>query len=102
MRRGAIRYTDDMLQSLQMIITHSMEGAQGRFDAFMQSMQSSCDIVSSNRNELAGSLVQPGMLPTTKARRTIINRQERDLHAAISIVHNAGLTVRHFFAPVKR
>lgn len=56
-RRGAIRYTDDMLQSLQMIITHSMEGAQGRFDAFMQSMQSSCDIVSSNRNELAGSLV---------------------------------------------
>lgn len=56
-RRGAIRYTDDMLKSLQMIITHSMEGAQGRFDAFMQSMQSSYDIVSSNRNELAGSIV---------------------------------------------
>ncbi len=62
-RRGAISYTDDMLKSLQMIITHSMEGAQGRFDAFMQSMQSSYDIVSSNRNELAGSIVSAGESP---------------------------------------
>ncbi len=62
-RRGAIRYTDDMLKSLQMIITHTMEGAQGRFDAFMQSMQSSYDIVSSNRSELAGSIVSGGEAP---------------------------------------
>lgn len=55
-RQGAIRYTDDMLNSLQTIITHSMEGAQGRFDAFMSSMQSSYDIVSSNRNELSGGI----------------------------------------------
>ncbi|MBO4946454.1 MAG: vacuolar family H+-ATPase subunit H [Lachnospiraceae bacterium] len=55
-RQGAINYTDDMLKSLQAIITHSMEGAQGRFDAFLSSMQSSYDIVTSNRNELAGSV----------------------------------------------
>lgn len=56
MRQASINYTDDMLNSLQAIITHSMEGAQGRFDAFISSMQSSYDIVTSNRNELAGSV----------------------------------------------
>ena len=55
-RRASINYTDDMLNSLQTIITHSMEGAQSRFDAFISSMQSSYDIVSSNRGELAGSV----------------------------------------------
>ena len=57
-RQGAIQYTDDMLKSLQTIISHSMEGAQGRFDAFMTSMQSSYDIVTNNRKELSGGLVQ--------------------------------------------
>ena len=58
-RQSSIQYTDDMLRSLQTIINHTMEGAKGRFDSFMNSMQSSYDIVSSNRNELAGGLVQP-------------------------------------------
>ena len=57
-RQGSIQYTDDMLRSLQTIINHTMEGAKGRFDAFLSSMQSSYDIVSSNRNELAGGIVQ--------------------------------------------
>lgn len=57
-RQGSIQYTDDMLRSLQTIINHTMEGAKGRFDSFMNSMQSSYDIVSSNRNELAGGLVR--------------------------------------------
>ena len=56
-RQGSIQYTDEMLKSLQTIITHSMEGAQGRFDAFMNSMKSSYDIVSSNRNELAAGVI---------------------------------------------
>lgn len=56
-RQNAIQYTDDMLNSLQNIIGHSMEGAQGRFDAFLSSMQSSYDIVTSNRNELSGAIV---------------------------------------------
>ena len=55
-RQASINYTDDMLNSLQTIITHSMEGAQSRFDAFISSMQSSYDIVSSNRGELAGKV----------------------------------------------
>ena len=57
-RQSSIQYTDDMLRSLQTIINHSMEGANGRFDAFMASMQSSYDIVSSNRNELSGGIVR--------------------------------------------
>ena len=56
-RQGSIQYTDDMLKSLQNIINHSMEGAQGRFDAFMSSMRSSYDIVSSNRKELSGGII---------------------------------------------
>ncbi len=58
-RQSSIQYTDDMLRSLQTIINHTMEGAKGRFDAFMTSMQSSYDIVSSNRNELSGGIVRP-------------------------------------------
>ena len=58
-RQSSIQYTDDMLRSLQTIINHTMEGARGRFDAFMYSMQSSYDIVSSNRNELSGGIVRP-------------------------------------------
>ncbi len=57
-RQGAVQYTDDMLGSLQTIINHTMEGARGRFDAFITSMQSSYDIVVNNRNELAGGMVQ--------------------------------------------
>ncbi|WP_367565876.1 vacuolar family H+-ATPase subunit H [Lacrimispora sp.] len=57
-RQSAVQYTDDMLKSLQTIISHSMEGAQGRFDAFMTSMQTSYDIVSSNRQELTGAVIQ--------------------------------------------
>lgn len=56
-RQGAIQYTDDMLRSLQNIITSTMEGAQGRFDAFLSSMQSSYDIVTNNRNELAPGVI---------------------------------------------
>ncbi len=57
-RQGAVQYTDDMLRSLQTIINHTMEGARGRFDGFLTSLQSSYDIVSTNRNELAGGIVQ--------------------------------------------
>lgn len=63
-RQGSIQYTDDILKSLQMIISHSMEGAQGRFDAFMASMQSSYDIVTSNRNELSGEVTAPAGQPS--------------------------------------
>lgn len=52
-RQGSINYTDDMLKSLQTIISHSMEGAQGHFSEYLASMQSAYDIVTANRSELS-------------------------------------------------
>ena len=56
-RKDAIHYTDGMLNNLQMVVGETMDEAQGRFQAFMQTMQSTYDVVVSNREELAGSLV---------------------------------------------
>ena len=66
-RQASINYTDDMLKSLQTIISHTMEGAQGRFDSFLSSLQSSYDIVNSNRNELAGSVTTVEEEPAEEA-----------------------------------
>ena len=51
-RQGAIVYTDDILRNVQNIISGTMGDAQERLGAFLAAMQSSYDIVSSNRNEL--------------------------------------------------
>ena len=56
-RQGSVQYTDDMLRSLQAIINHTMEGAQGRFETFMSYLRSSYDIVSSNRQELSNGII---------------------------------------------
>ncbi len=53
-REGAIRYTDDMLKSMQNIISHTLDGAKSRFESFSNSLESSYQIVSANRRELAG------------------------------------------------
>lgn len=53
-RQSAIQYTDDILRSLQSIITHAMDESQGRFEGFFASLKSTFDIVASNRNELSG------------------------------------------------
>ena len=55
-RQGAVQYTQDMFKSVENIINHTMEGAQGRFDSFMSSLKSSYDIVSANRTELDHSI----------------------------------------------
>ena len=68
-RKDAIHYTDGMLNNLQMVVGQTMDEAHGRFQAFMQTMQSTYDVVVSNREELAGSLVtmegQPQQEPET-------------------------------------
>ena len=46
-------YTDDMLRSLQTIISHTLDGSKSRYDALQADLQSSLDIVSNNRKELA-------------------------------------------------
>jgi cell division septum initiation protein DivIVA len=54
-RVSSIRYTDDMLKSLQTIINHTMEGTQSKFDGLQATLKSSYDIVTSNRRELAST-----------------------------------------------
>ncbi len=51
-REGAIRYTDEMLASLQTIINHTMSETAEKFNALMESLQSHYDIVTNNRSEL--------------------------------------------------
>ncbi|MDO4296203.1 MAG: vacuolar family H+-ATPase subunit H [bacterium] len=55
-RQGAMRYTDDMLRSLQNIITHMMQTSQQEFDDFIHAMHNNFEIAASNRNELAGGM----------------------------------------------
>lgn len=57
-RSSAIQYTDDMLKSIQTIMSHSMDGAKSRFDQFMSSMQSNFDTITQNRNELSGEVAK--------------------------------------------
>jgi len=63
-RQGAISYTDDMLRSLQTIVSHTLEDAQGKFNNFCSSLQSSYDIISSNRSELSASIPEPAQEET--------------------------------------
>ncbi len=51
-REEAVRYTDGMLNSLQEIITHCIEQSDARFQSYLKSLQSTYDILTSNRQEL--------------------------------------------------
>ena len=51
-RMGAITYTDDLLNTIERVISNSMETTQARTETFMQTMQGYLDIVVSNRQEL--------------------------------------------------
>ena len=53
-RTSAIKYTDDMLSDLQTIITHGLENAHSKYEAYAQALQQSYDVVTSNRAELSG------------------------------------------------
>lgn len=52
-RMGAMQYTDDILANLQNIITHTMENITMKYDSFMKSLNTSLEVVTANRNELA-------------------------------------------------
>ncbi len=52
-RMSAIAYTDDLLASIESVITNSMETTQARTDNYLQTMQEYLNIVVSNRNELS-------------------------------------------------
>lgn len=51
-RMGAVSYTDDILKNLENTISHAMETAKVRHDAYMSSLQGFVETVSANRAEL--------------------------------------------------
>ena len=52
-RINAISYTDEMLENLEKIMTHTLDSAGQKYNNFLNSIQSCLDIVKKNRNELA-------------------------------------------------
>lgn len=75
-REGAIHYTDEMLKTLQTIISHAMENTQGKFSAFLTSMQGSYDIVMANRKELCPQEEMPEGSATEYREETAEDTQE--------------------------
>ena len=59
-RMGAIQYTDEMLENLEKIMSHTIETAGGRYSNFINSLQSCYDIVNKNRRELSPQAAQGG------------------------------------------
>lgn len=54
-RLASIQYTDDMLNNLQNIISHSMEIAGAKYEGLLKSLQNSYDVISANRSELSSA-----------------------------------------------
>ena len=52
-RMSAIRYTDEMLENLEKIMSHTIDAAGTKYNNFINSIQSCYDIVSKNRMELS-------------------------------------------------
>ncbi|MDO4322060.1 MAG: ATPase [Lachnospiraceae bacterium] len=52
-RMSAIRYTDEMLENLEKIMSHTIDAAGSKYNNFINSIQSCYDIVSKNRDELS-------------------------------------------------
>ena len=52
-RMSAIRYTDEMLDNLEKIMSHTIDAAGSKYNNFINSIQSCYDIVSKNRSELS-------------------------------------------------
>lgn len=51
-RMSAIHYTDEMLENLEKIMSHTIDAAGTKYNNFLNSIQSCYDIVSKNRMEL--------------------------------------------------
>lgn len=52
-RMSAIRYTDEMLENLEQIMSHTIDAAGTKYNNFINSIQSCYDIVNKNRSELS-------------------------------------------------
>lgn len=58
-RMGAMQYTDDILRSLENSISHSIDTAKARNDAYVNSLQGFLDVVTANRAELNPTAEEP-------------------------------------------
>ena len=53
------QYTDDILRNLENTISHSMDAAKARHDAYVSSLQGFLDVVTANRAELNPTAEEP-------------------------------------------
>ena len=51
-RTGAIQYTDDILKSLEEVISNAVDTSKARYDSLHHSLQGFLDVVTANRAEL--------------------------------------------------
>lgn len=63
-RMGAMQYTDDILRNLENTISHSMDAAKARHDAYVSSLQGFLDVVTANRAELNPTAEEPEIKTT--------------------------------------
>lgn len=59
MKINAIQYTDSILASIETLMSHSLTDQQARYQALMDSMQKTYDVVVGNRRELNAAVYQP-------------------------------------------
>ena len=62
-RTGAIQYTDDILKSLEDVISNAIDTSQARYDSLHNSLQGFLDIVTVNRAELSPAEAQEKSTP---------------------------------------
>lgn len=67
-RMGAIAYTDELLGSVESVLSNSMETTRTRIDSYLATMQGYLDVVTANRQELAPKPEpEPVKVPTAPA-----------------------------------
>jgi len=70
-RMSALQYTDEMLENLEKIMSHTIDTAGAKYNNFINSIQSCFDIVNKNRRELS-----PQAAPTNYATTSYEEAQE--------------------------
>ena len=54
-RTGSIRYTDEMLETLQTVIGNTIDSAGAKYGALLKTLQECFDVITNNRGELAAA-----------------------------------------------
>ncbi|MBR1901089.1 MAG: ATPase [Lachnospiraceae bacterium] len=62
-RMSAISYTDEMLENLEKIMSHTIDTAGQKYSNFINSVQSCLDVVTRNRSELSPQAAPSGYTP---------------------------------------